>query len=119
MPAPTFTVSSTTAVNSVKPGQSLDITTIAKVDNAAADLLVDTEVYCSSDNVNWTKDFQSVHDNQKFSPGQTQSYIDAFAVSANHSKSQCVIKIGLFSPGWKKNLVFNDAGVFTIEDKIP
>lgn len=119
LPAPTFTVSSTTAVNSVKPGQSLDITTIAKVDNAAADLLVDTEVYCSSDNVNWTKDFQSVHDNQKFSPGQTQSYIDAFAVSANHSKSQCVIKIGLFSPGWKKNLVFNDAGVFTIEDKIP
>ncbi len=114
-PPPTFIISATTTANIIKPGQTLNIITTAETDNAA-DLLVDTEVYCSSDSVNWTKDFQSFRDNQKFSPGQTQSYTDAFAVSATHSKAQCVIKAGFFSPGWKKNLFFIDGGTFTIGD---
>ncbi len=113
-PAPIYTISASTSTTKVNPGQSIDITTSIKVDNSNTTVLVDTEVYCSADNTNWSKDFQKARDNQKINAGQTQTYTDSWTVPPNHPKGQCVIKVGLFSPGWSKQLDFKDVGTFSI-----
>jgi hypothetical protein len=100
---------------SVVKGQSITITSSVKAGSKATKLLVDTEVYCSSDNVNWTKDYQNFRDNQSYTAAQTRNYSDKWTVPADHAAATCVVKVGLFTPGWASLVAFFDAATFTIQ----
>ncbi len=115
LPTPEFKVTTNLPKNEVKPGQAISFTTTVTVNKAAAKVLVDTEVYCSADNVNWSKDFQTTRDDQTFELNQARTYDETFEVPASHAKGKCFIKVGIFSPGWKKQLGFFDTGSFDIQ----
>ena len=120
-PVPTFALSATTSTDVVAAGQTITITTNLRADSPSGNLILNTEVWCSSDKVNWNKDFQQDWETGKLNPDQNQpatnnlSFTAAFEVPADHSKAECAIKSGLFLPGWSKQLVFSDVGVFSIK----
>lgn len=114
-----ISTSVTTSKTTVSPGQSVNITTNVKAGSSAAKWLVDTEIYCSSNNVNWTKDFQNYRDSQNFSAGQTLSYTDTWNVPSSHAAAQCIIKVGLFLPGWSGQVSFNDVGTIAVGNTPP
>ncbi|MEI7554269.1 PA14 domain-containing protein [Candidatus Chlorohelix sp.] len=114
-----ITTSVTTSKTMVNPGQAVTLNTIVKAGSSAATWLVDTEIYCSTDKVNWTKDFQNYRDSQKFTAGQTLSYADTWNVPSNHATAQCVIKVGLFLPGWSSQVMFSDVGTIAVGNTSP
>jgi hypothetical protein len=114
-----ISTSVTTSKTTVSPGQSVTLNTIVKAGSSAATWLVDTEIYCSSNNVNWTKDFQNYRDSQNFSADQTLSYTDTWNVPSSHAAAQCAIKVGLFLPGWSGQVSFNDVGTIAVGNTAP
>ncbi len=109
---PSFSVSSSTEPSSVIVNQASTITvTVKNTTPSGVSTLVDVEIY----NDQSQQVYQKFYDNQTFTTGESKNY--ALAWTPN-STSQYTVKIGVFSPGWTQNYLWN-ASVQTFQVSNP
>jgi hypothetical protein len=112
-----YTTSASASSSSVPPGDSTTITA-AVTSGSAVSVLVDVEVYRSSD---WTKVHQQFFDNQAFAAGQQRFYPVSWSVPSNAATGTYTVMIGVFHSGdWTPNYAWNNnAGTFTVGTSAP
>jgi hypothetical protein len=112
-----YTTSASADAPSVPPGGSTTITA-AVTSGSAVSVLVDVEVYRTSD---WTRVHQVFFDNQSFAAGQQRFYPVTWSVPASAATGTYRVMIGIFHPGdWSPNYAWNDnAGNFSVGADAP
>jgi hypothetical protein len=101
-PAASFTAAATVSPASVAPGGTVAIT--ANVTSASGGTaVVDVEVHDAAD----TKIFQQYFENEAFAAGQTRSFAVSWPVSASAALGSYKVQVGVFSPGWATEYVYN------------
>lgn len=112
-----YTTSATASPGTVAPGGSITVTAVV-TSGSAASVLVDVEIYRTSD---WTRVHQQFFDHQAFSAGQQHSYPVTWNVPGGASLGGYTVMIGIFHPGdWTPNYAWNNnAGTFTVGNNAP
>jgi hypothetical protein len=104
-PPGAYTTSAAVSPGTVAPGGSTTVTA-AVTSGSAVSVLVDVEIYRSSD---WTKVHQQWFDNQAFAAGQQRFYPVAWSVPAGATLGTYTVMIGVFHPGdWTPNYTWNN-----------
>lgn len=106
-----YTSNATVSPAVVSPGGTVTITaTVTSSQSQTA--LLDVEVI----DARWNKVCQQWYDNQPLTAGQPRTVTVTCSVPASAVRGQYTVMIGLFSPGWAKNLHWNGgAGVITVQ----
>ncbi|MBV9893828.1 MAG: hypothetical protein JO020_06650 [Chloroflexi bacterium] len=111
----TYTSSATASPSTVAPGQTVAITA-SVTSSAAANVLVDVEVYSSGG----SRVAQQFWDNQSFRAGQTRTYQTSWSVATNAATGAYSIQVGIFSPGWGTLYAWNaNAGSVSVATTAP
>jgi murein DD-endopeptidase MepM/ murein hydrolase activator NlpD len=101
-PIPAFATSASANPSPATLNQAVTIATaINNTGGAASDVIVDTEIYNSSNQ----KVFQSFSEHQNFATNQAQSYTLSWTPTA---AGQYTVKIGIFNNNWSVNYAWND-----------
>jgi hypothetical protein len=111
-PPGAYTTSATASPGSAAPGGSTTVTA-AVTSGSAVSVLVDVEIYRTSD---FTRVHQQFFDNQVFTAGQQRFYPVTWSVPSGASTGAYTVMIGVFHPGdWTPNYAWNNsAGTFTV-----